>query len=71
MLPTFKGFHLLKGSLIDRYKRRRLANRLALAAGCMEKTFVSIPFPNTSLAMYPLIGFPLFVYPFVGFSEAL
>ena len=40
------------------YRRRRVANRHVLAEGCMDKTLVSIPFPNTALAMYLLIGFP-------------
>ena len=40
------------------YRRRRVANRHVLAEGYMDKTLVSIPFPNTALAMYLLIGFP-------------
>ena len=40
------------------YRRRRVTNRHVLAEGYMDKTLVSIPFPNTALAMYLLIGFP-------------
>ena len=40
------------------YRRRRVANGHVLAEGYMDKTLVSIPFPNTALAMYLLIGFP-------------
>ena len=40
------------------YRRRRVANRHVLAEGYMDRTLVSIPFPNTALAMYLLIGFP-------------
>ena len=42
----------------QRYRRRRVANRHVLAEGYIDKTLVSIPFPNTALAMYLLIGFP-------------
>ena len=53
----------LKAAQVDagrqlRYRRRRVANRHVLAEGYMDKTLVSIPFPNTALAMYLLIGFP-------------
>ena len=43
---------------MSRYRRRRVANRHVLAEGYMDRTLVSIPFPNTALAMYLLIGFP-------------
>ena len=46
--------HIVRGC----YRRRRVANRHVLAEGYMDKTLVSIPFPNTALAMYLLIGFP-------------